>query len=141
MVARLVEILRRDGEADADKWYENPFVLWYFFARALGHRSDEARERLVAKLDAAAPASALELALSIAARRYCGAVPPESLIDALLAAQSADGSWPRAPVYFGGRERRRDGTLAPAHPDTPHWGSEELTTGFCIEALARSLPA
>lgn len=140
VVARLVDILRRNGEADADKWYENPFVLWYFFARALGNRSAEARALLLAKLDAAAPASALEFALSIAARLYCGATPSESLIEALLARQSADGSWPRASVYFGGRERRCDGTLAPAHPDTPHWGSEELTTGFCIEALARSLP-
>jgi hypothetical protein len=141
VVARLVEILRQGGEADADKWYENRFVLWYFFARALGGRSAEARELLLARLDAAAPGSALELALSIAARLYCGATPPESLIETLLAAQSADGSWPRAPVYFGGRERRRDGSLAPAHPDTPHWGSEEMTTGFCIEALKRSLPA
>jgi hypothetical protein len=140
VVARLVDILRRDGEADADKWYENPFVLWYFFARALGSRSAEGRDLLLAKLDAAAPANALELALSVAARRYCEATPRESLISALIAAQSPDGSWPRAPVYFGGRERRRDGSLAPAHPDTPHWGSEELTTGFSIEALARSLP-
>jgi hypothetical protein len=141
VVARLVDILRHDGEADADKWYENPFVLWYFFARALGSRSDEARGLLLAKLDAATPANALECALSIAARFYCRAKPPESLVEALLARQSADGSWPRASVYFGGRERRRDGSLAPAHPDTPHWGSEELTTGFCVEALARSLSA
>ncbi|WCM27088.1 hypothetical protein NDN01_24425 [Sphingomonas sp. QA11] len=137
VVERLVGILRRGGEPDADKWYENPFVLWYFFARALGDRSEEARGLLLARLDAAPPTSALEIALSIAARLYCGAMPPDELIDALLARQSSDGSWPRAPVYFGGRERRRDGSLAPAHPDTPHWGSEELTTGFCIEALAR----
>ncbi len=96
---------------------------------------------LVAKLDAAAPGSALDVALSIAARLYCGAVPPASLVGALVTSQSPDGSWPRAPVYFGGRERRRDGTLAPAHPDTPHWGSEEMTTGFCVEALARVLQA
>lgn len=141
VLERLVEILRRNGEADADKWYENPFVLWYFFARALGQRSAEARALLLARLDAVAPESALEMALSIAARHYCDAPLPERLVDALLARQSADGSWPRATVYFGGRERRRDGSLAPAHPDTPHWGSEELTTGFCIEALVRSLPA
>lgn len=140
VVARLVDILRQGGEADADKWYENPFVLWYFFARALGGRSAEARELLLARLDAAAPANALERALSIAAQLHCGAMPPAGLIEALIGGQSADGSWPRAPVYFGGRERRRDGSLAPAHPDTPHWGSEEMTTGFCVEALKRSLP-
>jgi len=140
VVDYLVEILRAGGEADADKWYENRFVLWYFFARALGRRSVEARALLLARLDAATPEGALELALSIAARQYCGAQPPESRVKALLALQAADGSWRRAPVYFGGRERRRDGRLAPPHPDTPHWGSEELTTGFCIEALARSLP-
>lgn len=137
VVAMLVDILRRKGEADADKWYDNPFVLWYFFARALGPRSAEGRNLLLDRLAAATPASALENALSIAARLYCGAVPPADLVEALLADQAADGSWRRAPVYFGGRERNRDGTLAPAHPDTPNWGSEELTTGFCVEALSR----
>jgi hypothetical protein len=40
----------------------------------------------------------------------------------LLGAQQADGAWRRIPMFLG-----------PA----PYYGSEELTTGICVEALAR----
>lgn len=137
----LLDIVRNRGEADADKWYENPFMLWYLFARALAPLSAEAPAAILARLDEREPAAALEHALAIATRLSCGAQPRPEEIEGLLAAQAADGSWPRAAVYFGGRERRADGRLAPAHPDTPHWGSEEVTTGFAVEALARWLNA
>jgi hypothetical protein len=66
-----------------------------------------------------------------------GRDPGETAIASLLAAQLADGGWPRAALYHGGRERRPDGSFAPRHPDTPHWGSEALTACFCLEALSR----
>ncbi|MDQ4087427.1 MAG: hypothetical protein M3177_05395, partial [Pseudomonadota bacterium] len=34
--ALLLEVLRARREGQCDKWYENPFAIWYFFARALG---------------------------------------------------------------------------------------------------------
>lgn len=139
VVGWLLDILRNAGEADADKWYENPFMLWYLFARALVPLSAEAPAAILARLDAHVPETSLDHALAIATRLACGAPVPPQAIAALLAAQAADGSWPRAAVYFGGRARRADGSLAPAHPDTPHWGSEEVTTGFAVEALARWL--
>lgn len=40
----------------------------------------------------------------------------------ILRTQKEDGSWPRTPMFLG-----------PA----PYYGSEELTTAFCIEALAK----
>ncbi|MCA1632273.1 MAG: hypothetical protein LC802_00805 [Acidobacteria bacterium] len=43
----------------------------------------------------------------------------------LLAEQLADGEWPRAALYYGGPKKFYG------------WGSEELTTGFCLEALLR----
>ena len=39
------------------------------------------------------------------------------------------------------RKRLSANSFAPPHPDTPWWGSEELTTVFCIEALSRGLRA
>lgn len=137
VVSWLCDILRDRREADADKWYDNRFVLWYLFARALVPLSREAPALLLARLGDAAPETALDRALALSTRRLCGGAVAAGEIDALLSLQAGDGSWPRAAVYFGGRERRRDGTLAPPHPDTPRWGSEELTTGFCVEALTR----
>lgn len=139
LVGWLLGIVRSHGEADADKWYENDFMLWYLFARALAPLSAEAPATILARLDEREPATALEHALAISIRSRFGQAPRQDDIDALLATQRSDGSWPRAAVYFGGRERRTDGSLAPAHPDTPHWGSEEVTTGFAVEALARWL--
>jgi hypothetical protein len=130
----LVRVLRENREAHCDKWYENPFAVWYFFSRALRRGAPEAGELIVRKIAATKPASALEHALAICALRdwdrAADAAP-------LLELQLESGAWPAAPLYHGGRARRGDGTFAPPHPDTPHWGSEELTTAFCIEALAR----
>jgi hypothetical protein len=139
VVEYLLGILLDGRESDADKWYDNPFVLWYLFARALVPLTPDATPLLLSRIAPATPQNALERALAITVRLVCGTPPDDSDISALIDSQSADGSWPRAAVYFGGRERRRDGTLAPAHPDTPRWGSEELTTAFAVEALARWL--
>jgi hypothetical protein len=130
----LVRVLRENGEAHCDKWYESPFAIWYFFSRALQRNAPEAGELIVKKITATKPAGALDRALAICALRLWNQ-PADA--GPLLAQQLDSGAWPAAPLYHGGRARRRDGTFAPPHPDTPHWGSEELTTAFCIEALAR----
>ncbi len=134
VVEHLLRILRENRESQCDKWYENPFAIWYFFSRALHGSTPEAGELIAAKIAAAKPSNALEHALAICALRYWNR-PAD--VAPLLALQLESGAWPAAPLYHGGRARRRDGTFAAPHPDTPHWGSEELTTAFCIEALAR----
>ena len=139
VVGFLVDALRQGRERHCDKWYENPFVIWYFLARALAGRSDEAREMLLDKLDRSAPENALESALSLCAMVALGRRPDEDRMRSLLAQQLADGSWRRAALYHGGRGRLPDGRFAEPHPDTPRWGSEALTTAFAIEALGRWL--
>lgn len=131
----LVRVLREDLEAHCDKWYENSFAIWYFFSRALQRRAPEAGELIVKKIAAMKPVGALDRALAVCALRDWNQ-PAD--VAPLLAQQLASGAWPAAPLYHGGRARRRDGSFVPPHPDTPHWGSEELTTAFCIEALARA---
>ena len=46
-------------------------------------------------------------------------------IEYILRAQQGMGNWARWAFYYGGPKKKAA------------WGSEELTTGFCIEALTR----
>ena len=133
----LVEVLRAGRERQCDKWYENPFAIWYFFSRALGSSVAEAGDIIEQRVAAAAPAGALDTALAIAALINLGRAVPAPMVERLLGAQLPGGGWPRAALYHGGRARLRDGSFGEPHPDTPRWGSEELTTAFCIEALSR----
>ena len=70
-----------------------------------------------------------------------GERPDLESVSRLLLLQQPNGSWPGAPLYHGGRARLPGGAFAPVHPDTPHWGSEALTTAFAVEALARFVQA
>jgi len=137
VVERLLDVLRRGEETESDKWYENPFAVWYFIARAIGGEAPEAADIIGRRLAAARPVNALDAALAACALMYCRQSPLEPAIEALIALQEPGGGWRRGAVYFGGRLRRPDGRFSPAHPDTPRWGSEELTTSYCVEALAR----
>jgi hypothetical protein len=135
VVDHLLTVLRENRETSCDKWYDNPFVVWYFFSRALHTVAPEAGEIIEKKIAATTPSNALEHALAACSLHYWNR---NAGIRPLLDRQLQSGAWPAAPLYHGGRARRRDGTFAPPHHDTPYWGSEELTTAFCIEALART---
>jgi hypothetical protein len=139
IVGYLLSELRAHRESSCDKWYENPFVVWYFFSRALSRLAPEAGDLIVQRLAAATPVNPLEKALAAASLLYWGRIPEQDSILELLDGQLDSGCWPCAAVYFGGRERQSDGTFAEPHPDTPHWGSEVLTTTFCLQALAQWL--
>jgi hypothetical protein len=141
VVAALLAVLRENRERLCDKWYDNPFVIWYFIARALAGKSEEGERLLLAKLAAALPATALDSALCLSARMTLGERPGPDAVSRLLRLQQRDGSWPSAPLYHGGRARLPGGAFAAVHPDTPHWGSEALTTAFVVEALGRFLQA
>jgi hypothetical protein len=137
VVDHLVSVLRTSSERTCDKWYENPFAVWYFFSRALAPAAPEAGDIVAAKIAAATPVSALESALAACSLLFWRRPPRIEALIALLGAQLESGAWPRAALYHGGRARLPGGGFAPPHPDTPRWGSEELTTAFCLEALAR----
>jgi hypothetical protein len=134
VIEHLLHLLRANEETACDKWYERPFAVWYFFSRALRTIAPEAGALITTRIAAAMPANALEAALAACALLDWNVVPD---LTALLDAQLPSGGWPRAGLYHGGRARLSATTFAPPHPDTPWWGSEALTTAFCIEALAR----
>ena len=137
----LLAVLRENRERVCDKWYDNPFVIWYFIARALAGRSEEGEGLVLAKLAAAVPVTALDSALCLSAKMTLGKRPDPEGMSRLLLLQQPGGSWPSAPLYHGGRARLPDGGFGAVHPDTPHWGSEALTTAFVVEALGRFLQA
>ena len=135
--AFLLAVLRDGDEAHCDKWYESPFAIWYFLSRALAGAAPEAGRIICERIASARPASALEAALAVCALHYWRAPVPTELIELLLARQRESGGWPAAPLYHGGRRRLGRRAFAPPHPDTPHWGSEALTTAVAVEALSR----
>lgn len=136
VVGFLLDVLRRGAEDRCDKWYENPFAVRYFLSRALAGEA-EAADLIARRSASAPPAGAFETALALCASLNGGIRPAGAQVERLLALQDPDGSWPRAALYHGGRQRLAGGGFAPRHPDTPHWGSEALTTAFCVEALSR----
>lgn len=132
----LMGVLHRHEEKHCDKWYENPFVVWYAFSRALHGAIPEAGDIIAQRVGTAKPTNMLETAMAALALLYFGMLPNNDVLAALLKGQTASGAWPRAALYHGGRTRLQDGTFeAPSH-GTPYWGSEALTTAFCIEALS-----
>ncbi|MEA2568302.1 MAG: hypothetical protein QOI24_303 [Acidobacteriota bacterium] len=138
VVDHLLRVLRANEETSCDKWYEQPFAVWYFFSRALRAIAPEAGDLITARIAAATPANALESALAACALLDWNVTPD---LAPLLDAQLPSGAWPRAGLYHGGRKRLSANAFAPPHPDTPWWGSEELTTSFSIEALTRGMSA
>jgi hypothetical protein len=132
----LLAILRNRAESRCDKWYEDQFVVWYFFARAIGGRA-EAAALIAERLAETRRETPLHAALAISAAACCDTAIDPSDIATLAHGQLPSGAWPRAALYHGGRKRRVDG-FDPPHPDTPRWGSEALTTAFAVEALVHA---
>jgi hypothetical protein len=130
----ILEILRTHAEASCDKWYDRAPVVRYFFSRALRSIAPEAGEMLVARALAKRPGDALEAALNASMLLDWNHAPD---LAPLLAAQLPNGGWPRSALYA--TRRGRDGTFAPLAVLEPRWGSEELTTVFCVEALSRAI--
>jgi hypothetical protein len=140
VVDYLISIVRRGEEEDCDKWYRSAFVFHAALARCvragvsgLEIGRDEAVAKLLAGVgeDGATGAGAVDAALAVQALGDWGAGAAERrrVCEHLARTQEADGSWPAEPFYFGGPRH---------HPAVPEWGSRELTTGLCLEALARA---
>jgi hypothetical protein len=136
IIEYFIRVLRRGEEDCCDRWYLNRFMFYYAASRnfhagvaALGEVRDESIARIVgaAKPDGSIGDGILNTALAACALLYWGSSTPalECAIHLLLTEQRADGSWPRAALYYSGPKKLYA------------WGSEELTTGFCLEALLR----
>jgi hypothetical protein len=131
----MLDIIARHKEAECDKWYRNPFTIYYFFSRNL-HSGIKALEPIripiiqrilfTVRADGAIGESILDTALGIIALiklEHRSAVLSDA-IKYLISEQAEYGEWARWALYYGGPKKLQC------------YGSEEITTGFCLEALA-----
>ncbi len=134
----LKTILRRREEASCDRWYRSRFAVYYAVARcvAAGVRglAGESVELVDRLRGAESPEGRFgegvcDNALAVASLQMLGASSPEvgRGVQYLLEQQATNGSWPAERVYHDGGPNEEFG-----------WGSEEITTGYCLEALSRT---
>lgn len=131
----MLDIIAKHREDDCDKWYRNPFTIYYFFVRnlyagmtALEPIRKPILERILdtVKADGSLGENVLDTALGIISLiqlDHRSAVLTKA-INYLIAQQGEYGNWIRLPLYYGGPKK------------LSFFGSEEMTTGFCLEALA-----
>jgi len=139
VIRRLIQTIKEQAEETCDKYYANRFNFYYFLSRnyTAGIRAFEAvGDTIVARIKSHAhPYGMIGDHILHTAQAACALMDwqawkddstvLDSAIQAILGARDSNGAWKRCPFYYSGPSKK----LA--------WGSEELTTGFCLEALAR----
>jgi hypothetical protein len=136
VIEHLVRIVREGREEGCDKWYLDRYALYYAIARNLeagiarfGELGAIVRARIAATARGDGCIGAHELHTALAARALMAFGDDSPLLDGaiehLRRTQGGDGGWPSRPFYWGGPKALSS------------WGSRELTTGFCVEALER----
>lgn len=139
----LIQIIEQEKEDRCSVWYLNRFTFYYAISRNYyaGIQAFEVvRETIVArilqaaKVDGMIGENVLETALAICAliNLRCERSKFEKSIQFLLKAQRESGDWQRIPFYFYYDNPAKHFAWA-----SVAWGSEEITTGFCLEALTR----
>ena len=131
----LIDTVRRHREGECDKWHRRPLSVYYMLSRAYfngARRLGVVRDLVIERIRALGRRAGgfgneLESALGACALLNVDAAPSEldRSVEYLLDTQDRSGAWPKTPLYWGGPKKMYG------------WGSEELTTALCVEALAR----
>ncbi|MBN1424655.1 hypothetical protein JXA88_08865 [Candidatus Fermentibacteria bacterium] len=132
-------VIARGTEASSTVYYVHDTAFYYMLSRAFLHGANclgASRDAVLSRLGDmqghdGAMGDELATGFGICARLNFGVDPDSAMAGAatyLLRRQRPDGSWPISAFYVA----RRDGVW---------WGSEELTTAVCLEALSRYLSA
>jgi len=132
----LVRVIEQNKEECCDKWHLSRFNLYYAISRNYfaGIKKFEAvREEVIkriissAKDDGIIGNNILETALAVCSLLNWRCLRHElhNAVEMLLGAQKDSGEWQRFPFYYGGPKKYFG------------WGSEEITTGFCLEVMTR----
>lgn len=133
----LVRAIREEREEEHSLFYAHKLSFYYMLSRAYLHSAPSLGviknlviER-VCGMQQEDGSFANELLAALAActlMNFDSRRPSlRSAVDYLLSTQNTDGAWPRIPMYGGNPQNRE------------LYGSQELTTSFCIEALSRYL--
>jgi hypothetical protein len=131
----IVSVIERGAEEQATAFYVEPLVIHYMVSRAYyyGISSFQGATKIMPRRigehqqNDGSFGTALATAIAACSLLNCGLSTDQGLERAvrhLTQTQDADGSWKRAAFFAGPRR-------------VFWWGSEELTTAFCVEALAR----
>ncbi|TGE25352.1 hypothetical protein E5K00_09240 [Hymenobacter aquaticus] len=136
VIAFLLRIIAQKQEGTCDLWYLDPFFVYYSFTRCYHAgitQLEPMRQPIIDRILAQAkPDGRLGETLADTAWAVCsllnlGSYPAELVpaVRYIQQTQGEHGEWPRWLLYYGGPKRLLG------------WGSEELTTAFCLEALVR----
>ncbi len=128
----LLAVVRDCREKEYNHFYPDPLAFYYMLSRACFNgisalaptRAPVLGRLLAQQADDGSFGNALQTALAACTllnfEKRAAALG--RTVEHLLATQSRDGSWPRQALFLG--------------PE-PYYGSEELTTALCVEALSR----
>ncbi|MBC6112104.1 hypothetical protein ACFOG5_07045 [Pedobacter fastidiosus] len=129
----LIEIINNNDEETTDKWYKNPFAFYYFVSRnyLTIKELEPVRDKIISKIyklkntDGGFGNNAFENALAISTLINLKHIDLhlEKAVCTLLNMQSKSGYWKRHIFYYSGPSK------------VVGWGSEEIITAHCIEAL------
>ncbi|MET4107520.1 hypothetical protein [Hymenobacter sp. UYP22] len=136
VISFLLRVIANEEEGTCDLWYLDIFFVYYSFTRCYYAgitQLEPLRQPIITRILAQAqPDGRLGKTLVDTAWAVCTLInlqcyPPElePAVSYILQAQEVTGEWPRWLVYYGGPKRLLG------------WGSEEITTAFCMEALTR----
>lgn len=131
----LIDVVKKNRELESTFYYCDAASFYYMVGRAydcaapgLNVLAPIIRERIASRLKDSTNGSISPLNLAMSACALLTFAPDSEeigiIVEQLLSNQREDGSWPRAPFYAGLAET---------------WGSDELTTGFAVEAISRYL--
>ncbi|MBW4622955.1 MAG: hypothetical protein KME17_26805 [Cyanosarcina radialis HA8281-LM2] len=141
----LNDLVLSDREKGSDRWYAET-ALYYFISRAYfqGASSLKKSQNVIVEKTLALQladgyfGNDLNTALAVCTLlnyQYSDRIVLERAIHSILERQGENGAWSRIPLWSATPEVVWGGEAS----DWPvgFWGSEELTTAFSIEALAR----
>ena len=136
VIAFLLRIIAQQEEGKCDLWYLDPMFVYYSFTRCYRagiKQLEPLRQPIIERILAQAkPDGRLGTTLADTAWAVCsllnlGSHTPEltAAVQYIIQVQAPTGEWPRWLLYYGGPKKLLG------------FGSEELTTSFCLEALVR----
>lgn len=137
----LNQIVLKDQEEGSYPYYLNNLTLHYFISRAYVEGVSSlkpSQDAIITKTISRQENGDMNRAMAICTLlnyQYNDTAFVDPEINRLLASQGEDGSWSKAAFYrgcFWSEDEGKNGHWQPCY-----WGSEELTTAFCLEALGK----
>ena len=129
----LLDVIKNNEEELSDNWYKNSILFYYFLSRNYVTIKDlePAKETILRRLtklknlDGSFGKSVFDNALAISTfiNFNIKNMEVEQAVHALIKSQSASGNWKRHIFFYAGPSKEVG------------WGSEEVITAHCIEAL------